>query len=383
MEEITTRTLDLQGMSPARAYAALRAKAPDRTSFLLEMTEPDEGGEQRSVIGFLAKRESAYPAAVDALGAVGAVAAEMPPVHERAEVAAGCLHDVLSVILFDAVLAAHGLAPWPDLSFVGREIREATSIVIDHVAGTITIAATNANVVERVARVLAAAPELAELPPATGAKLESFFEQPPEAAFTKQLGKAGRRLSLGSLSELSFGRRFSAPPRGADMFDVLRALREASPGRYVFFVENARSPMFPAYAVAGVARSALRLHASSGAAAISKALIEAFPIEKLCGAPAKDALSAWRDIAATGVGVRGSAIVRTRPGGVVEVLRSHVMVTFEEDQLHAHGVAKVIEGRDARAHTAAAAEDVLAELSAICRAHDAAEARKAATTTSD
>ena len=380
MEEITTRTLDLQGMSPSRAYAALRAKAPDRTSFLLEMTEPDEGGEQRSIIGFLAKRESAYPAAVDALGAVAAVAAEMPPISERPEIAAACLHDVLSVILFDAVLTAHGLAPWPDLSFVGREIREATSIAFDHVAGTITIAATNPNVVERVARVLAAAPELPDLPPPAEAKRDSFFEQPPEAAFTKQLGKAGRRLSLGSLTELSFGRRFSAPPRGADMFDVLRALRDLSPGRHAFFIEYAKSPMFPAYAVAGVARSSMRLHASSGAAALSKALVDAFPIEQLCGAPAKDALSAWRDIASTGVAVRGSAIARTRPGGAVEVLRPHVMVTLEEDQLHTHGVAKVIEGRDPRSHTTAAAENVLAELAAICRAHAAAEARQASTT---
>ncbi len=280
---------------------------------------------------------------------------------------------MLSVVLFDAVLAAHGLAPWPDLSFVGREIREATSIAFDHVAGTITIAATNPNVVERVARVLAAAPELADLPPPAEATRDSFFEQPPEAAFTKQLGKAGRRLSLGSLTELSFGRRFSAPPRGADMFDVLRALRDLSPGRYTFFIEYAKSPMFPAYAVAGVARTALRLHASSGAPALAKSLVDAFPIEQLCGSPAKDALSAWRDIASGGVAVRGSAIARTRPGGAVEVLRPHVMVTLEEDQLHTHGVARILEGRDPRSHTTAAAEDVHAELAAICRAHAAAD----------
>jgi anthranilate synthase component 1 len=378
VEEITTRTLQAQGMSPARAYAALRAKAPTRSSYLLEMTEPDERGEQRSVIGFLVKQEAAYPAACDAIAEIAAGASAMPPASAQGDVGEACCFDVLSVVLFDAALAGHGLPPWTDLAFVGREIRQLSSVVFDHVAGTITITATNPNVVERIARVLAEAPELPPLPPAAGTDLENVFEQPPEAAFAKQLARAERRLASGGPSRLRLGRRFSAPMRGADPFDVMRALRETAPGRHVFFVEHAVSPMFPAYVVTGVARSAVRLDASAGAAALSKELLALFPVEELCGSPAREALSVWRDIAAGGLGVRGSLIVRTRPGGVVEALAPHAMVTFEEEQIHTHGVADVVPGRDARAHTAAASDHARAELAAIRRAHDAAEARQAA-----
>lgn len=377
MEEITTRTLEAHGMSPARAYAALRAKAPGRTSYLLEMIEPDERGEQRSVIGFLAKKEAAYPAACDALAEIAAGAGSMPPASERADVAASCCFDVLSVTLFDAALARHGLAPWPGLPFVGREMREVSSVVFDHAAGTITISATNPNVVERIARAIAAAPELSALPPASEPDRERLFEQPPDAAFTKQLARAERKLSLGGPSRLRLGRRFSAPSRGADPFDVMRALREGASARHAFFVDHAATPMFPAYAVAGVAASAVRLGPSEGAA-LAKELADNLPVEELCGAPVKDALAVWRDIAAGGAGARGGMVVRSRPGGVLEVLVAGATVTFEEEQLHAYGVADVVPGRDARAHTDAAADHVRAELIAIRRAHDAAEARQAA-----
>jgi anthranilate synthase component 1 len=377
VEEITTRTLDAQGMQPARAYAALRAKAAGRTSYLLEMTAPDERGAQRSVIGFRAKHEAVYPPACDALSEVAAGAAKMPPASERADVAEACCLDVLSVVLFDAALVGHRLAPWTDLAFVGREIREVASVVFDHVAGTMTIAATNPNVVERMARVIEAAPELAALPPAAEPDRERVFEQPPEAAFAKQLARAERKLSLGGPAKLRLGRRFSAPARGADLFDVMRALREGAPGRHVFFVEHATTPMFPGYAVTGVAASASRYDAAADPA-LSKELLGLLPVEELCGAPAKEALSVWRDIAAGGIGVRGGLIVRTRPGGIVEALAPHVMVALEEDQLHVHGVADVVAGRDAAAHTEAAAESVRAELVAIRRAQDAAEARPAA-----
>ena len=368
MEEVTTRTLDAAGLTAARAYAALRAKAPGRTSVLIESSAP---GERRATIGFLTKRESAYPPAAHVLAELCAIASAMPAAAEAPELAHACVHDVLALLAFDAVLPALGVPPWPDQPFVGREMREVASIVIDEVAGTITIAATNPNVVERCARVLAAAPELPDLPPAGGERPEYALEQPPDGVFAKQLARAERRLALGGVERLRLPRTWKSQARGADPFDVYRALREAAPARHAYFVDMPASPMFGAFAVAATGDAAVRVRAGEGAAA---ELLALFPIASAAGAPSKEALSALRDLDVGARGMRGGALARVRPGGDIEMIRADALVTFEEEQLHAHGAADVVPGRDAQAHTAEAEKDALPALTAIRRAQDAAAA---------
>lgn len=368
-------------MTPVRAYAALRARAPGRTSYLVEQTEPDERGQQRSVIGFLAKREAASPPAVDALREVAKGAIEMPARSEVAEIAEATCADAVSLVLFDAALAARGAQPFTEQPFVGREIRDVASLVFDHVAGTITLAATNVNVVERCARVLAEAPELAAVPEAGGPADEFVNEAPPAADFTKQLTRAGRRLAIGGIDRLMLGRSFAAPARGADALDVLRALREAAPARFHFFVELAHSPMFAGYAAAGSGREIVRFEPSTDVDARAKELLELLPVEASCGAPSKDALPAWREVAVP-IGARGGLVARVRPGGAIDVLRVETAIALTEGQLHAYGLAEVVPGRDVKDHTAAAREEAHAALLAIRRAQDAAAAREAAAASS-
>lgn len=379
MEEITTRTLDAQGMTPVRAYAALRAKAPARSSFLLEMTEPDERGEQLSTIGFLAKSEAAHPAAVDATRDFAAAAVTLPPASTRPEVAAACCTDRLALLMFDTVLPANGLAPWPDQSYVGRELRDVASVVFDHVAGTFTIAATNANVIERCARVIAAAPELPELPAAAGALPLYLSEQPPAPAFAKLLKRAQRRLAMGGLDRVLLNRGFAGPPRGADLFEVFRALRALAPRRHHFFFELGSSPMFPGLTLAGTARTATRLTTSGDADALAKEMLALFPVEASCGGATKEVLAAWREIGGGPLAHRGSLVARARPGGIVDVLHTDAFVVLEGDQLHTLGIAEVTAESTPATHTAAIERDVADALAAIRLAQDAAEAREAAT----
>lgn len=381
MEEITTRVLDIGESTPLAAYAALRAKASGRSSFLLEMTEPDERGEQRSVIGFLVKRESAHPTPADALEAVATTAARMP--GAEVEGAAAGVEDVFALLMFDAVLPVHGVAPWPDQAFAGREVSDLAAIVFDHVAGSLTIAAKNPNVVERIARVIAGAPPLAELPPAGGPLPEYMIEQPPETVFTKQYARAQRRLALGGIDHLLVNRTFTAPARGADLLDVHRALGEAAPARYRFFIDFSTSPMFAGYAVSGTARRSVTLSAAAGAEALAGELLALFSVDDGCGVPAKEALAAWRDIGAGPLGMRGGAVLRMRPGGGVEALIAEAHVAFEKEQFHTVGVAAARSDRDTAGHLAAAQEDARAALSAIRRAHDAAAAREAASAQAD
>lgn len=374
MEEVTTRTIDAAGLTAARAYAALRARSPGRTSFLIEMTAPDERGEQRSTIGFLTKRESAYPPAAPILAELSAIAAGMAAPEPAAAPPHGCAGDVAMLIAFDAVLPALGVPPWADQPFIAREMRDLTSVVLDHAAGTITISASHPNVVERCARVLAEAPELAGLPPAGGDRPEYGIEHPPDAAFAKQLARAERRLSLGGIERLYLPRTFKSQANGADAFDAYRALLEAAPARYAFFVDLSASPMFGALAVAATGSAAIRVAAGDAAPA---ELLALFPVASTAGAPAKDALGVMRDLDVGARGLRGGAFARARPGGHIEMIRADTIVTLEEEQLQAHGVAEVVPGRDAQAHAAAAEEDMRAGLVAIRRAQDAAIARAA------
>jgi anthranilate synthase component 1 len=377
VEEVFTRTLDAAGMSAARIYAALRAKAPGRTSFLIETGEP---GQERSTIGFLTKSESAYPPAADLLGELLTLAGQICAAEPPGDLASACLRDDVLLVAFDAVLPVLGVAPWPDQPFGGRLIRGVTSIVHDASAGTITIVATNPNVVERCARTIASAPALSELPPPGASKPEYLTETPPDAAFAKQLGRAERRLALGGVERLLLPRTFKTQPSGADPFDVYRALREAGSARHGFFVEMPASQMFSALTVAATGDAFVRVAGASPAdpAAVVKEMLALFPIEGVAGVPSKEALTALRDLDAGSRGMHGGMFVRIRPGGDIELFRADLVVTFEEEQLQVRGAAPVVTGRDAAAHTVAVEQGALAALTAIRRAQDAAAAREAA-----
>lgn len=376
VENLTTRTLPSGDLTPARVYAALRAKTPWRTSYLIEANAPDERGEQRSWIGFLVKNEAAFSPSADGVRELAAIVTELAaaPVDEASK--AGGATDVLVLLMRDATLPRHGVAPRPEQAFVGRQLSDMASIAFDHVARTITLSSANANTVERLALALAAAPPLPDLPAAGGSRPEHVSELPPHTVFSKQLGRTERRLSLGGIEKLTLARSFVAPPRGADMFEVYRALRESAPARQHFFIELAGSPMFGAYTVAGAASASVHLSASAGADAFADEVFALLSTETMAGVPEKEALAVWRDVATLPFGMKGGAVVRASPGGAVELLRASAFVALEDGQLSTTGVAEVVKGRTVEAHTEAAAEDAAPALAAIRRAHDIAALRE-------
>lgn len=376
MEELTTRTLPAGDLTPARVYAALRAKAPQRTSYLIEASSPDDAGEQRSTIGFLVKSEAAYGAGADGLREIGGTAAKLASKAARADLPAAGPEDVVALLTGDVVLPALGVAPRPELPFAGRELGDASAIVFDHVAKTLTIASTNVNTVERIARVIAEAPPLADLPASSGARAEHVTEHPMEPEFTKQLRKAERKIEAGGLQRLALGRTFVAPTRGADMFEVYCALKVAAKTRYHFFVELPATPMFGAFTVAAAGDEMRTIAAHAGEEAVAKELLAFLSPEARCGAPVKEALAAWRDVATFPFGMLGSAVVRARPGGHVEVIRADAAIALDGGQLETLGVADVIVGRDPAAHSEAAAQNAAAALAAIRHVHDAVAARE-------
>lgn len=360
---------------PARVYAALRAKTPWRTSYLIESSAPDERGEQRSWIGFLVKNEAAFSPSSDGVRELATLLGEISATPADEALKQGGATDVLVLLMRDAVLPKHGVAPRPEQAFVGRQLSDIASIAFDHRAGTITLSSANANTVDRLALALAAAPPLPDLPAAGGSRPEHLSELPPSTVFTKQLGRAERRLLLGGIDRLALGRTFVAPPRGADMFEVYRALKVSAPARHHFFVELAASPMFGAYSAAGAAEEARDLSSFKGQDAFAEAMYARLSAEAICGTPEKEALGVWRDLATLPFGLKGGAVVRATPGGAVQVLLASAFVVLEDGQLSTTGIVDVVKGRGADAHTEAAAEDVAPALAAIRHAHDIAALR--------
>lgn len=378
METLTTRTLDAADRTPAQIYAALRAKTPWRTSYLIEASEPDARGEQRSWIGFLVKSEAAYSPTSDGVRDLASVAVELASTPASEALPHGGATDVAVLLMRDAILPKHGVAPRPEQPFVGRQLSDIASIAFDHAAKTITLSSANANTVERLALAIAAAPPLPDLPPPGGSRPEHVTEHPAAAVFSKQLAKAERRLSSGGVDRLVLARELVAPPRGADMFEVYRALQIAAPAPYHVFVELAAAPMFSAYTVAAAAREAARLSGTVGAEAFAEQVFGLLGgVESICGAPEKEALAAWRDLTTFPFGMRGGLFLRARPGGAVDVLRATSYVALEDAQLTTMGFADVVPGRGVDAHTEAACADASEALAAIRHAHDIAASRPA------
>lgn len=365
VNEVISRKIELGGVHPYRAYAALRAKARNRSSFLL--TTKHEGV-TRTTVGFLAKMEAAFPAMTNMGEALHTTVGELPPKDADGALVDACFRDVIVVSAFDMVMPLFALNAWPSQSFLGREIRELASVTFEHETGAISITATNPNVVERCVRVMSEAPEIAPLPTISAQAPEYFAHAPAETVFLKQLARAEKRLSFGELKDLRLARKLTMQTFDADPFNVFRALAENDEYTYAFFVDLPLSPSFGPFAVAAAGKHTAVVNAADGPAAISKSLTDIARVEQMVGAPAKEALTAVREIEADPRGMRGGVLARLRPGGAIELYRADVAVMLDEEQFQVVGSASVHNGRDAEAHTRAVEDDVRAELIAIARA---------------
>ena len=79
--QIVSRTLAADHVTPVRAYAALRARSPGTSSFLLESVVPGERWGRYSILGYRAREEARHPAGSDALALLGRDMARVPVVE--------------------------------------------------------------------------------------------------------------------------------------------------------------------------------------------------------------------------------------------------------------------------------------------------------------
>ncbi len=267
MSSIVTRTLAADHITPVRAYAALRSHAPGSSSFLLESVHPGERWGRYSILGNRAVSETTFPPGQDALTALALTleGREVPtpasPSRTFADteaLAARLTGAQVGYIAYDAVNEAHGIAPWPGTQSLARVMREANIVVFDNLRQTVTIAGATEAAVERCAWEMTHGPELSPLlapdPRGTPEEVSVNVDDP---AFMDRVLRAKEYILAGDVFQVVLARTFKSPQRGADPFDVYRALRVLSPSPYLYYLEFADTPEAPGLTIAGASPETL------------------------------------------------------------------------------------------------------------------------------
>jgi len=255
VSQILTRTFAADHITPVRAYAALRAQAAGRSSFLLESVVPGERWGRYSILGYRARSEHAYPPGSNALALLAGDADELEDVEG---LAARFSQALVGYLVYDAANVDNGVKPWPNEGMSGRLMRDATVVVFDHLEQTLTIAGRSKGAVERCAWEMTHGPELDPLPGPIPDE-EALFAEPniDDDAYAAKVSRAKQYIEAGDCLQIVLARTFRAPMRNADAFDVYRALRVLSPSPYLFFLDFAETPFAEGMSIAGASPEAM------------------------------------------------------------------------------------------------------------------------------
>jgi len=253
------KTLVVDGLTPVGAYQALRSRA-EGGSFLLESVVPGERWGRYSILGYRPRAQLVV------YGEEGrdpfARLAELFPTGEPEDddVATRFARAAVGLIPYDIVHYATKVPAWPDSASmpVARLMRDFTAVVFDNLTHTAVIAAHDPGDLERAERDLAAAPPLDLAPP------PDRSAQPPDLDVSmsdEEYGVAVNRakefIRAGDAFQIVPARTFSTPARGADPFDVYRALRVLSPAPYMYLLEMPATGQAGPVAIAGASPETL------------------------------------------------------------------------------------------------------------------------------
>jgi anthranilate synthase component I len=286
---IATRTLVADGLTPVRAYAALREADPEGASFLLESVVGGERWGRFSILGY----RPWYEAILDRTGwklrpGSGARAGSLPP---DVKLPAGALpqgslsleaaQDALRAIepLFRPLggaegeaarrgnqaarfAAAHvGYLAWDVVHLIekvppgdqatwdrhflplARFLGGATIVVFDALAQTVTIAALDEDAIDRALADLARTPKLTNLTPPDRSRIpHDVVVDLDDDAYKARVRQAQEYIAAGDAFQIVLARTFSVPRAGRDAFDVYRAMRLLNPSPYMYFLDLPPAP---------------------------------------------------------------------------------------------------------------------------------------------
>lgn len=366
-----TRSFAADHITPVRAYAALRSHVKERSSFLLEAGPAAAGGGRFSILGYRVRTEALYPGGGNALDLLEQDLVSGEPYATFAEALSQAL---IGYIAYDVVHAMNGIDPWPDETDVARLMRDATVAVFDHAKQTVTIAGRTKGAVERCAWEMTHGPELPALAvPEEGARPEHLDAFVNDATYAMKARRALAYIEKGEASNVMLARGFRSPLRGADPFDVYRALRVLQPAMRHFFLEFGEMPIAEGISILGSADEVL----ATGPSRVD-VLREKFPAASVIGEPRKRATEIIRELEVSSRRAWGGLVGYAIPGGDFELNVARVTVIARRGFFEVTGAAEVAKGTAPEDAEQATWTDARGAFAAIRAAHDVAKAREAA-----
>jgi anthranilate synthase component 1 len=267
-----SRTLVGDGLTPVRAYAALREADPEGASFLLESVVGGERWGRFSILGYRpryeallhrdgwrlragsgAKSGETLPTLAAAGGARDPIAAIEPlfrPHDARPATQAERFTGAhVGYLAWDIVHLIDKVPPGSDATWtkhfvpLARFLGGATVVVFDALAQTVTIAGEAEEDVSRALADLGRSPRLGEIAIPDAGRLPSGVEVDlSDAAYAERVVRAKEYIAAGDAFQIVLARTFSVARAGRDAFDVYRAMRLLNPSPYMYFLDLPPAP---------------------------------------------------------------------------------------------------------------------------------------------
>jgi len=261
--KIATRTIVGDGLTPVRAYAALRAADPNGASFLLESVVGGERWGRFSILGYRPKYEAVLdrtgwsirgdgpaftpdPNARDAIGAAGTLfraGDHDDPIAVRFATA----H--VGYLAWDIVHVIDKVPPGKDETWkkhylaLARFLGGATVVVFDALAQTVTIASEHASDVDRALADISRNVTLSDIAVPDRARIPNDVEVDlSDDEYKERVLRAKEYIAAGDAFQIVLARTFSAKRHGRDPFDVYRAMRLINPSPYMYFLDLPPGP---------------------------------------------------------------------------------------------------------------------------------------------
>ncbi len=285
---IATRTIVADGLTPVRAYAALREADPEGASFLLESVVSGERWGRFSILGYRPWYEillnrtgwklrpgsgarpgslppdfsgggATFPSSLslaDAQDALRAIEPLFRPLGSaenqearRCNQAARFAAAHVGYLAWDLVHLIEKVPPgnpttWENHKLpLARFLGGATTVVFDSLAQTVTVAAMDEEAIDRALRDLARSPKLSELTPPDRTRIpHDVAVDLDDETYKKQVVRAQEYIAAGDAFQVVLARTFSVPRRGRDAFDVYRAMRLLNPSPYMYYLDLPPAP---------------------------------------------------------------------------------------------------------------------------------------------
>jgi anthranilate synthase component 1 len=252
------KILVVDGLTPVGAYRALRARS-DSGSFLFESVVPGERWGRYSMLGYRRRDQVVLrgEAGVDPFARLAKLFGASEPSDD---VALRFARSAVGVIPYDIVHYATKVDPWPSSADapIARLVTGFTTVVFDNLTHTAIVVADDPADVARAERDLAEAPHLNLVAPPDPEALPADLDVTmSDAEYGKSVERGKEYIRAGDAFQIVLARTFSTPARGADAFDVYRALRVLSPAPYMYLLELPAHDGAPPVAIAGASPETL------------------------------------------------------------------------------------------------------------------------------